>query len=116
MPKYKYRICHEEKFWFELLPNNSNSQPVAKSSLYNTYNDAAKGMEKFRLYIAGNHDKALDTENILIKGNSYQLCIYFDLSHNEFIKCRVCEKFKLKEYERRVRENYQVFHRRELDK
>ena len=116
MSKYKYRICHEEKYWFELLPNNSNSQPVAKSSLYNTYGEALKGMENFRLYIAGNHNKAIDTEDILIEGNRYQLCIYFDTSHNEFIKCRVCKRYELKECERIVRENYQVIHRLELDK
>lgn len=37
MSNYKYRICHEKKFWFELLPNNNNTEPVASSSLYDTY-------------------------------------------------------------------------------
>ena len=44
MSKYKYRICHAEKFWFELLPNNNNNQPVATSSLYDTYDEAANGV------------------------------------------------------------------------
>ena len=115
MSKYKYRICHEEKFWFELLPNNSNSQYVAKSSLYDTYDEAEKGLEKFRLYMARASKHPLDSENIHIQGNSYQFCVYFDVSHKEFIKCRICKRFELKESERKIQDNYQVFHRQNLD-
>ena len=115
MAKYKYRICYKEKFWFELLPNNNNSQPVAKSSLYDTYDEALKGIDTFRLYMANNVKQTIDAENIFIKGNSYQLCIYFNNLHEEFLKCRICARFELKETEKRIIDNYLVQHRKDLD-
>ena len=72
-------------------------------------------MERFKRYMALNANKPLDSENIFIKGNSYQFCVYFTTLHDEFIKSRTCEKFNLKKAERRLRENYQVHLRPELN-
>ena len=115
MATYKYRICRKENFQFELLPNNNNSQPVAKSSPYNTYNEALEGIENFRLYMASNDKQMIDMENIFIKGNGYQLCIYFDTSRKEFLKCSICQKFELKAKQKRIFDNYLAPHRKDLD-
>ena len=115
MSQYKYRICEQNAvFWFELLPNNSNTQPVAQSSPYNTYDDAVKGIERFKLYMAKNNKVALASEIIHVKGNCFQLRINFSLLYKEYVIARACEKYNLKEAERRLRNNYSVFLRRDL--
>ncbi len=115
MSKYKYRICQQDEFfWFELLPNNSNTQPVAKSSPYNSYNEAVKGVDTFKKYMDRNVKGTLDSEVIVTPENRFQFRIYFSPSRKEFLTARACEKYNLKEAERRIRENYLVFLRREL--
>lgn len=114
MSNYKYRICHEKKFWFELLPNNNNTEPVASSSLYDTYDEAVNGLDRFKKYMAKNINEKLNSENIFIKGNCYQFRIYFDPTKKEFITARSCEKFNLKKTEKRIRNNFLVFLRRDL--
>ncbi len=107
MSKYKYRICKKSAlYWFELLPNNSNTQPVARSSLYNTYGDTIQGIEAFKQYMANNEKKTLTSEIIHIKGNCFQLRINFGLSNEEYLIARTCEKYNLKKAEKRLRNNY----------
>lgn len=114
MSEHKYRICRNEKFWFELLPNNHNSQPVVQSSLYDTYDETIKGINKFKMYMLKHTDDELDFENIFMKANSYQYRIYFDLSHNEHISARICERFNLRKTRKRIRDNYAVSIRYDL--
>lgn len=107
MSKYKYRICEKDAmFCFELLPNNSNTQPVARSSLYNTYDDAIRGIEKFKLYMANNKKEALTSKFIHVKGNCFQFQINFGVSNEEYLVARTCEKYNLKKAEIRLRNNY----------
>lgn len=51
MKSYKYRIVHDEKWHFELLPNNSNGQYVARSSDYESKEDALEGIRKLKAYL-----------------------------------------------------------------
>ena len=105
MSKYKYRICYEEKFWFELLPNNSNTQPVAWSSFYSTYEEALRGIDMFKTYMRSNVQGALDSEKIAVGNNRFQYRIFFSSSHTEFLTVRACAKARLQEAERRIRQN-----------
>ena len=114
MSNYKYRICENKKFWFELLPNNNNTQPVASSSIYDTYDEAVSGLDHFKKYMARNENNLLDCENLFVKGNLYQYRIFFTDSHREYITARSCEKFNLKYTEQRIRKNYLVSLRRDL--
>ena len=114
MTKYKYRICNNEKFWFELLPNNNNNQPVAKSSPYNTYDDAVKGVDTFKKYVAKNFQETWDSENIPVSKNWFEYRIYFGDSREEFITTRAYQRFKLKDVKIRIKKNYLAPLRRDL--
>lgn len=51
-------------------------------------------------------NRELNSEKIYITENCYNLRIYFNFSKEEYLTARTCKKFKLKEAERRIRDNY----------
>lgn len=115
MARYKYRICKEDgKYRFELLPNNSNDKCVAKSSLYDTFDDAIKGIEAFKMYMSQKGNEKLNTEFIHYQDNNYILYIYFGASHDVFVRYRICPRYNLTKAEQRIRENYLAPIRRDL--
>lgn len=71
MRSYKYRIVHDEKWHFELLPNNSNRQYVARSSDYESKEDALEGIRKLKTYL--DNKPEIDIQEHIIQNNKLKM-------------------------------------------
>lgn len=87
MRSYKYRIVRDEKWHFELLPNNSNRQYVARSSDYESKEDALEGIQKLKAYL-DNEPKIDIQEHILQNQKSKMYRRSFAFFQNECIYTR----------------------------
>jgi len=116
MTKYKYRINKQDDNtdWFELLPNNNNSQPVALSSCYNSFEEAKNGITRFRDYVATHIDRPFRTENIPANENKYFYRIYFNGNYEFLTKKFACKRHELKKAEEKIRKNYHAPFRADL--
>ncbi len=55
---YKYRLGYQGKWRFELLPNNNNTQPVAKSDGYDSKEQVLLALQNFKEYLrTAEHEK-----------------------------------------------------------
>lgn len=68
MPSYKYRIVHKEKWFFELLPSNSNRIYVARSCEYATCEEAYAGIQKLKTYLAAHPAPEIQEQMIVENG------------------------------------------------
>lgn len=78
MPSYKYRVVHNDKWFFELLPNNSNRIYVARSCEYETCEEAYAGIQKLKTYLAEHSEPEIHERTIVQNGiKLYRSEIFF---------------------------------------
>lgn len=90
MRSYKYRIVHDEKWHFELLPNNSNRQYIARSSDYESKEDALEGIRKLKAYL--DNEPKIDIQEHILRNNKMKMYRRsFAFFQNEYISTRKYE-------------------------
>lgn len=62
-----YKICrNNDKWYFELMPNNNNRQPIGNSIEYNSYKECEKAINEFKLIVKINAINSIDSNNVRI--------------------------------------------------
>lgn len=87
MRSYKYRIVRDEKWHFELLPNNSNRQYVARSNDYESKGGALEGICKLKAYLNSNPEIDVREYVFQVKGQK-TYCKGFMFYRDEHIYTR----------------------------
>lgn len=73
-----YKVCQTDgKWYFKLIPGNSKRQEVAKSKLFESYDQCVNGVQQFRKLVIDNNINSLESSFVrLVEGDDF-LCIEY---------------------------------------
>ena len=73
-----YKIKRTGNKWiFELIPCNNNSQPIGQSSMFDSREECKKGLLEFRMLVIDTRIDDLNHENVVLSrdGRKYQFAV-----------------------------------------
>ena len=117
MTKYKYRIIGMKKQWrFDLLPNNSNTQYVACSGIYDSFDKARSGIDSFKHYMKNiEKEENPNIEIVDVSSGKTELWIgYMYFSNCEKVETRKHSKYETEKALVRVKNNFMANFRQDL--
>lgn len=70
MPGYKINNSNN-KWYFELMPNNSNRQAIGKSIDYNSYEECRNAVYDFKSIVKINRINSIDSSNVRVNNKGH---------------------------------------------
>lgn len=92
MPGYEIKR-NENKFYFVLYPNNSNTQELGQSVEYNSEKECKKAIDKFKSIILLNQIRSLDSKYVKISEGGHMRIV--DENNDEMFITRNTSKPKV---------------------
>lgn len=115
---YKYRLVKEDEWRFELLPNNSSIQPVGRSGMYKTKQEAMEGMKRLKIFLLKTNFEEISYEIAelpLSRSRQYQGFFQFSEMGEMFYTTRYEQLSEVEKGIKRISKNYNAEYRNELN-